>query len=173
VTWREGWPDVRLLKWILVRALLFKTFLRMLARQVYLKLTKFTRRSRGANNFFGKFAAGYDFLKHVSLYNWEVIQRSRFCLKQLAAENVQEVFVYGERDVTEALYSLTFEFPVKLNMLGEHYKMYSDLASHEFPIETSATRPEKVVIASLVNIEERAMRLREIGVNERRIIFLS
>jgi hypothetical protein len=81
--------------------------------------------------------------------------------------------VYGERDVTEALYSLTFEFPIKLNMLGEHYKMYSDLASHELPIETSATRPEKVVIASLVNIEERAMRLREIGVDETRIVFLN
>ncbi|HEV8725744.1 MAG TPA: hypothetical protein VGW77_34445 [Candidatus Binatia bacterium] len=165
---------MRLLKWVLVRALLIKTFLKTLARQVYLKLTKFTRRSRGAkNDFFGKFAAGYDFLKHVSLYNWEVIQRSRLCLKQLAAENVQEVFVYGERDVTEVLYSLTFEFPVKLNTLGEHYKIYSDLASHELPIETSASRPEKVVIASLVNIEERAMRLREIGVDERRIVFLS
>lgn len=164
---------MRLLKWVLVRALLIKTFLKTLARQLYLKLTKFTRRSRGANDFFGKFAAGYEFLKHVSLYNWEVIQRSRLCLKQLAAENVQEVFVYGERDVTEVLSILTFEFPVNLNLLGEHYKISSDLAAHELPIESSANRPEKVVIASLVNSEERALRLREIGVDEKRIIFLS
>jgi hypothetical protein len=163
---------MRFLKWVLVRALLIDTFVKTLARQIYLKLTKFTRRSSGANNLFDKFAAAYAFLTHVSLYNWEIIQRSRRCLRQLAAENVREVFVYGERDVAGVLYSLRFEFPVKLNMLGEHYKVHSDLASHELLLESSATRPEKVIIASLVNIEERVMRLRKIGVDERRIIFL-
>jgi len=107
------------------------------------------------------------------MYNWEVIQRSRLCLKQLAADNVQEVFVYGERDVTEVLYNLTFEIPIKLNMLGEHYKTSNDVASHELRIETGAARPLKVIIASLVNIEERTMRLCEMGVDNRRIVLLS
>ena len=164
---------MRFWKWVWVRALLTKTFLKTLARQLYLKLTKFTRRSSGAIDFFGKFAAGYDFVKSVSMYNWEVIQRSRFCLKQLAADNVQEVFVYGERDVTEVLYNLTFEIPIKVNMLGEHYKTSNDVASHELRIETGATRPRKVIIASLVNIEERTMRLCEMGVDNRRIVLLS
>jgi hypothetical protein len=164
---------MRLLKWVWVRALLTKTFLKTLARQLYLKVTKFTRRSGGANDFFGKFASGYDFLKHVTLYNWEVIRRSRICLEQLAAENVHEVFVYGERDIREMLYNLTFEIPVKVNILGDRYETSNDFASHELLIETSATGPQKVIIASLVNIEERAMRLRAMGVDEGRIVFLS
>jgi hypothetical protein len=108
----------------------------------------------------------------MSRYNLEVIRQSRRCLRRLVTENVQEVFVYGERDIVEVLQSLTYEFPVKLNILGEQYKISSELLAHEHLIETSTTRPEKVIIASLVNIEERAMRLRKIGVDERRIIFL-
>jgi hypothetical protein len=163
---------MRFLRWIVVRALLVRTFVKMLGRQLYLKLTKFNRRSRGTSELLSKFVVGYDFLKHVSVYNWEVVQRSRVCLKHLVAENVQEVFVYGERDVKEVLYNLTFEIPVRLNMLGEHYKSAGDLASHEHRIESSITRPEKVIIASLVNIEERAFRLREMGVDDRRIVLL-
>jgi hypothetical protein len=161
------------LKWILVRSLLVKTFLKTLARQLHLKLTKFTRRSGRPIDFFAKFAAGYDFLKHASSYNREVIRRSRLCLLQLAAANVREVFVYGDRDVLEVLCQLTLEIPVKVNILGEHYKTPADLAPQEVSIETSATRPLKVIIASLVNIEERTMHLRAIGVDPRRIILLS
>jgi len=71
------------------------------------------------------------------------------------------------------LYNLTFEIPVKVNILGDSYETSNDFASHELLIETSATGPQKVIIASLVNIEERAMRLRAMGVDEGRIVFLS
>lgn len=157
----------------IVSVLLFKTFIKTLARQLYLKLTKFTRRSSGPNAFFAKFAAASDFLKHMSRYNWEVIRRSRRCLEQLAAENVKEVFVYGERDVTEVLCNLAFEIPVKVITLGEYYKALTDLAPHEVPIEMGTVGREKIIIGSLVNIEERTRRLRKMGVDDKRIVLLT
>jgi hypothetical protein len=149
-----------------------KTFLKMLARQLRLKLTKFTRRSRGARGFYNKFRAGCGFLKDMSQYNWEVIHRSRRCLKQLAGDNVHEVFVYGERDVTEVLYGLTFEIPVKIKTIWKRYEPHGDLVGDPVPEEISATTREKVLVASLVNIEESVRRLRELGVDDARIVLL-
>jgi hypothetical protein len=161
------------LKCVLVRLLLTKTFLKTLARQLRLKLTKFTRRSSGPKAFLGKVTAAGDFLRFIVRYNWDVIRRSRRCLKRLAAENVEEVFVYGESDVTEVLCNLTIEIPVKVMRLGDYHKTLGDLAPQELPIEASVARRTKVIIASLVNVEERTRRLRELGVDEKRIVLLS
>jgi len=164
---------MRVLKRTLVSILLLETFVKTLARQLRLKLTKFTRRSGGPNAFCAKFAAAGDFLKHMSRYNWEIIRRSRRCLEQLAAENVKEVFVYGEPDVTEVLCKLTFEIPVKVTTLGEYYKALTDLAPYEVPIEMGTVGREKIIIGSLVNIEERTRRLRKMGVDDKRIVLLA
>ena len=105
----------------------------------------------------------------MSRYNREVIQRSRRCLERLAADNVQEVFIYGERDVTEVLYSLTLEIPVKINKIPEHFGPQGQWI---LSVEMGATDRKKVIIASLVNIEERTRRLRDMGVNDERIVLL-
>jgi hypothetical protein len=163
---------MRVLKRALVAALLLKTFIRTIARQLHLKLTKLVRRSSGPNAYFRKFAAATDFLINMARYNCEVIRRSRRCLKRLAVENVEEILVYGEQDVTEVLYNLTIEIPVRVRTLGEYYKTSTDLAPYELPIEASVARRTKVIIASLVNIEERSKLLRSMGVDDKRIVLL-
>jgi hypothetical protein len=152
-----------------VRALLIKTFAKTLAHQLLLKLTKFSRRSSKPSHSFDKLAKGYRFLMDMSRYNREVIQRSRRCLERLAADNVQEVFIYGERDVTEVLYNLTLEIPVKINKIPEHF---GSKGHWILSVEMGATDRKKVIIASLVNIEERTRRLRDMGVNDERIVLL-
>src|SRR5262245_23421175 len=108
---------MQLLKWGFVRALLFKTFVKMLARQLYLKLTKITRRSGDARNLLNKLVKGYYFVKFMSAYNIYAIRRCRECLKRLVKEDVQEVSIYGERDIAEVLYDLTFEIPVRIKTI--------------------------------------------------------
>jgi hypothetical protein len=164
---------MRAITYAYVRALLIKTFIKTFARQFYLKLTKLTRRSGGARAFGNKVAAGYDFLRDMSYYNWDVIRRSRRCLKQLAADNVHEVLVYGERDVTEVLYDLTFEIPVRVKALGEDYESRRNLGRSELPIEVDTAGREKIIVASLVNVEERVRRLRELRVDNERIVLLN
>jgi hypothetical protein len=160
------------MRYSLVSVLLSKTFLKTLSRQLYLKLTKFTRRSNGPKAFFSRLALAADFLKHMARYNWEVIRRSKRCLRNLAADNVQEVFVYGESDVKEVLYDLTFEIPMKIKTIGEDYKFHRNFGRAELPIEMYAASREKVIVASLVNIDERIKRLRAWGVKDERLVLL-
>jgi hypothetical protein len=47
------------------------------------------------------------------------------------------------------------------------------LAPHELSIEACVARPTKVIIASLVNIEERSKHLRSMGMDDKRIVLLS
>jgi hypothetical protein len=164
---------MRLLTQAFVRVLLLRTFSRTLGRQIYIKLGKFTRRSGGPKSFLRKVAAGYPFVRDMSRYNRDVLRRSRICLNQLVSEQVEEVFVYGERDVREALYNWTFEIPVKVKIIREYWENKEDISSESVPLEVGAARRDKIIVASLVNIEERTRRLRELGVESDRIVLLN
>jgi hypothetical protein len=152
--------------------LLFKIFIKTLAGQLYLKLTKFTRRSSGPKSFLRKFVAGYDFVKDMLAYNWGVIRRCRCCVKKLSAENVPAVLVYGEKDIIEVLSALSFEAPVKMRILRECYEFDKKLGGDLVPVEVSAGSPDKIIVASVVNVEGRTRRLRELGVDAERIVLL-
>ena len=149
------------------RISLTRTFIKTFARQLYLKLTKFTRRSSGPKSFWRKVVSGCGFVRDMSRYNRDVIRRSRLCLVRLANEEVREVWVYGEKDIKEVLYDWTFEIPIKVKMICD----YSD--NREDGLEVCAASRDKIIIASLVNIEERSRRIRELGVKDDRIIFLN
>jgi hypothetical protein len=147
--------------------------MKMLTWQLYLKLTKFTRRSTTPRAFGQKLVAGYSFLRDMSYYNLEVMQRSRRCLKLLAEENIEEVLVYGEGDVAEVLYELTFEIPVRVIRIRNLSENYCDSSRNAGPLEINSVDGRKIIIASLVNVEERMRRLRQLGVEERRVVLLS
>ena len=158
---------------VVVGVLLFRTFIKTLTRQLYLKLTKFTRRSTTPKAYGQKLAAGYSFLRDMFYYNLDVIRRSRRCLKLLAAENIKEVFVYGERDVTEVLYDLTFEIPVRMIRICNSPNDYQYSKRNTSSPEINSAGGKKIIIASLVNVEERTRRLREVGIEDRRLVLLS
>lgn len=159
-------------KRVFVRGLLFKGFGKALLRQLYIKLTKFTRRASGAKSLLPKFGAGYQFLKDMSAYNWEVIKRCRHCMKRLTAENVSAVLVYGEKDIVEVLSDLTIEAPVRMRILLERYEADEKCGGEAVSVEVGASSSEKIIVASLVNTQERIKRLRELGVDKERIILL-
>jgi hypothetical protein len=163
---------MRWFKFALVRALLLKTIVKTFARQLYLKLTKITRRSSGPKSFLGKFSAGYEFLRDMSEYNWGVIKRCRRCMKSLSSEGVP-VLVYGEKDIIDVLHDLSFETPVKMRILRERYEADKKFGRETVAVEMGAASREKILVASLINTEERIRRLRELGVDNERIVLLS
>lgn len=154
-----------------VRALLAKTFMKTLAHQIYLKLTKFTRRSSGPKSFFRKCIAGYEFLNDMSEYNRDVIKRCRHCVERLAAENLSAVLVYGEKDIVEFLRDLSLQNSVRMKLLHDRYEP-EKLGREMVPVETGISGGEKIIVASLVNTQERIRRLIQLGVDNDRIILL-
>jgi len=157
----------------LVGILLCKSLIKTLAWQLYLKLTKFSRRPSGPKSLLRRFATGYKFVRDISDYNLDVIKHCRRCMKSLLAESVPAVLVYGEKDIIAVLHDLSFEAPVKIRILRECYEDDKQFGWETVPVEMSASRSEKIIVASLINTEERIRRLRELGVDNERIVLLS
>lgn len=157
---------------MLAQALLFGTFVKMLGRQLHLKLTKFTRRSRGTRDYLSKIIKGYEFLMFMSRYNVDAIRRSRHCLRNLASQNINEVSVYGMKDLAEVLYDLTFEIPITINAIYTDYDQERFLGFDPVPVGEIGKSSGKVIIASLVTVEEKIERLLSLGVTSDRIVLL-
>jgi len=99
-------------------------------------------------------------------------ERSRECLNTLAAGENSEVSFYGTDEFAEILYALTLHAPVALK------NIYDDINGKKFhafkvlPIETCRSTREKVIITSLVGLEDKMRRLKTFGVSADRIIIL-
>ncbi len=156
----------------LVGFLLFKTFVKMLIKQFYLKVTKFSRQTRSVKDTRTKIGKIYDFLKNMSQYNIYVIERSRHCLDRLASQRIKEVTVYGADDIAEVLYDLTFDAQIKINAIYDDFKTKKFLGFDILPTEACNGRKEKVIVASLVGIEEKIEKLRKLGIEKERIVVL-
>jgi hypothetical protein len=139
---------------------------------MYLKLTKFRRRSHNSGERLGKIAKGFEFVHYMAKHDFHAIRRARDCLQELAGENVREVSLYGTGDIAEVLYDLTFEFPVKIKAV------YGDSIKDRFfgykiyPTQASAGGEEKLIIASLVALDDKVQRLQELGVPPPRIVLI-
>jgi hypothetical protein len=145
----------------------------MLGRQLYLKLTKFTRRSRGTKGLLSKVAKGFDFVRYMSAFNIDAIRRSRNCLERLAAQQVRDVALYGAGDIAQLLYDLTFEIPVKINIIYDDFDNKRISGFRVVPVAESAKSHEKVIIASFAAVDDKLERLRKLGIDRDRIVLLN
>src|ERR1044071_7217213 len=155
-----------------VRLFLFATFFKMLARQLYIKLMKCTRRSSGPKSLMRKLAAGYGFIKDMWMYDRHIIRRCRICLERLVTDNEREVFAYGERDVRDVLSEWTLELPIKVKVIRDYWENEEERLRNFVSLKIGAASRDKIVIASLVNVAERTRQLKELGVDQGRIILL-
>jgi hypothetical protein len=166
------WGRSYFLRHPVVGLLLFKTFLKMLARQFYMKVTQFSRQSKTIKDLWGKVYKAYGFLKNMSQYNLYTIERSRRCLNELSSQHIREVAVYGAGDIAEVLYDLTFEVPLRIIAIYDDVEKKRFLRFNVLPIEAMNGGRAKVIIASLVGVEEKVERLRRLGVDRERIVVL-
>jgi hypothetical protein len=167
---------------------LFKTFLKLLMKQAWAKAaqlrtkavavsdrpmeTKSTTQPRAAKETVLKLAKVYQFARRIFEFHIYATEQSRQCLEALAAQGDQEVSFYGTGDVAEIFYDLTFEVPLKIK------NIYDDLDGESFhgfrvlPIENCDSNGEKLIITSLVGIDDKVRRLKTLGVSPERIVVL-
>jgi hypothetical protein len=167
---------------------LFKTFLRMAVNQMKAKAIQLrtkpanltgdpvradlTAQSNSTKETAFKSSRIYRFARRMLESHLYVVQRSKECLKALVAEGEREVSFYGTGDAAEILYNLSFDVPVKIK------NVYDDVDSHNFhgfktlPIERCDSGGEKLIVTSLMGIEDRVKRLKALGVSPDRIIVL-
>lgn len=165
---------------------LFRTFLKLIINQAWAKVAplranavelsdpamemKSTTQPRAATVF--KLAKVYQFSRRIFEFYLYAIEQSRQCLEALAAQGEMEVSFYGTDDVAEILYNLTFEVPVKIK------NVYDDLDGKSFHsfrvllIQKCNSDREKLIITSLVGIENKVKRLKTLGVSRDRIVVL-
>ena len=153
----------------IARVLLLKTTLKLLKRQVWIKLTKFSRTASGYRDHYHRVGKMYRFIRNMSEDNVALIRKCRQCFEGLAAQSVQSVGVYGSDEVAEILYDLTFEQPIQIEAV------YDDIPGRRFrgrpvqPIERCCPGSGQIVIASLGNVEEKVALLVKLGVTRERI----
>jgi hypothetical protein len=112
------------------------------------------------------------FVRRILESHLYVIRCSKRCLQSLAAYGETEISLYGSGDIAEVVYSLTFEESIKIK------NVYDDCRASKFhglailPIEECNSSEEKLMITSLVEIENQVRRLKSLGVPPERILVL-
>jgi hypothetical protein len=179
------WHELLSCRRPIVRLRLCQTFSRLFAKQAREKISSLcanagkasdaaepaTQPSAAAANG-SNLVRVYQFGKRMLEFCLYATQRSRECLNVLAAQGDHEVSFYGTDGIAEILYDLTFEMPVTVK------NIYDDSIRKRFhgfkvlPIEASRTAKEKLIITSLVGVEEKVRRLKTIGVSPERIVVL-
>jgi hypothetical protein len=151
---------------------LFATFVKMLAKQFWIKVTKVPRQVKSPKVALQKVVNAYSFLKTASQHNRYIIQQSRQVLCELAAQGTREVSLYGTGDIAEILYGLTSDLPVKIRSIYSDFGGRNFLGFNVLPIDTGAKQEEKIIIAAMAGLEEKIERLRELGIERERIVLL-
>ena len=156
---------------LVVQILLFRILVQMLARQLYLKFTKFTRRTREPKDFLRKIVRGYGFFMDMVRYNLEVVRRSRYCLDKLAEQGVREAAIYGERPILEVLCQMASAGPVKIKRIDPETE--TRRPTYDVKSADHITKCDKaVIVASLIDIDRKKERLLKMGVEEERMVVL-
>src|SRR6188768_4462038 len=86
-----------------IPALLAAAFIMMLSGQLWMKVTKLSRTSRGLRDASGRISKTLAFVTSMCRYDLEVIRRCRRCMVRLASARIREVALFGAGDVARVL----------------------------------------------------------------------
>ncbi|MDR4498213.1 MAG: glycosyltransferase family 2 protein [Candidatus Scalindua sp.] len=148
------------------------TSLKMLIKQFHMKATTFSRQPKSLKDILRKVCKIYDFLRNMNKYNTYVIERCRCCLQEMTSKDVKEFAAYGTKDVVGILYKLTLSAPIKINLVFDKLEGRSFFGLNVMPIEAVKDYKGKIVVATLVGVDEIVQLLKSMGVDENRIILL-
>lgn len=154
------------------KALLARTLVKIIARQLWLKLFKVPREVATAGVALRKAGRANSFLKVLLDYDRRVVEQSRKALDELSARGVRRFSVYGAGGTAEILYALTLACPAKIGAVYDDAGEGRCLGLDVLAPEACARGGEIVVIASLYGIEEKSARLMGLGVARERIVTL-
>lgn len=148
------------------------TFAKMLKRQFFMKVTKFSRQPTSIEDGVGKVARAYDFFRNMAAYNNYAVERCSLCIKELSSQNVSEVAVCGTGDIAEILYKLTQRSPVRINAVYGFSEGKRFFDHRVIAVDDIRDYRGKVVVAALASGEEMAEILKGRGIASERIVLL-
>lgn len=144
----------------------------MVAKQLWIKLTKVPRKIDSPKDVLIKAVNAYFFVYNSYRRNADIAERCQRLLAKLTAQGTTNISLYGTGDIAELLCKLSTDSSVKIR------SVYDDFPDQEFrgfsvrPIREWAMCSDLIVIADVVGIEEKSQRLRRIGVDPEKIVNL-
>lgn len=166
----------RKIRKLMLRLRLKFTLFYILIKQFFIKASV---PSRGRFRFINKkgglrerLISIYHLLKELWEFDNKAVGRCRRCLTNLALQGIKEVDINVAGDMARILYVLSAEIPVKIRAFYDDGPQRSFLGFKVNSPETLDGQGGKIIVASLVNREGRIKRLKQVGVEEERIVTL-
>jgi len=100
------------------------------------------------------------------------VRKCHECLKRLALHGVEEVVVYGANDIAKVIYILSWRMPVKVRDVYDDAGTRKLLRFKVLPVEALNGYKGRIIIGSLVDVEDRVKKLKEMGIDEERLVIL-
>jgi len=155
---------------------LFTVLPGMIIKQFYIKASV---PSKGRLRFvkkpgrlFERFSSIYLLLIKLWKYNKHLIRLCWQCIERLCEVGIREVVVFGSGDIARILYILSQPVALKIEAFSDDNKRKTFLGFRLISPEKLNGSKEKIIIASIVNVKERIKRLKEVGIDEERIVTL-
>lgn len=157
---------------VMVKVTLFKTLVKMVAKQFWIKLTRVPRQIKTPRVALQKAINAYYFVRNIYQHNLYIVQQSRQILLDLAEQGAKEVSLYGTGDIAAILCRLTADVPLKIQSVYDDFGDKVFLGFDVQPVTECVKNTGKIIIAAMVGIDEKIERLMKLGVDRERIVTL-
>ena len=147
-------------------------FIKMLIKQLHIKVTKFSRQPKSVKEILKKVYRTYDFIKNMGHYNAYVLERCSSCLEKLKLDNIKEFAIYGTGDEADVLYKLASNSSAKIEAVYDDFGEGKFFIFDIMPVEEIKNYRGKIIITALLNTERRVELLKSMGIEDERILLL-
>ena len=114
----------------------------------------------------------YLLLTDMNNYNDYVLKRCKDCLKELAANSINEIAIYGTSDVAGILHNLALHSQVQIKAVYDNFGGKKYFGLDVMSAELIKNYPGKVIVADLFEAEDKMEMLKRMGVKDEKIIIL-
>jgi hypothetical protein len=146
------------------------TLLKVLLSQPFKRIPKLLKRPEPIKEIWREVRKNYLFLTDMNKYNAHAMERCKNCLKKLASNGITEIALYGTGDVTGMFYHLALSSPVRIRAIYDHLGGNKCLGLDVMPVESIKHYSGKIVLTTLIGVENEVEELRGMGVKVGNII---
>ncbi len=148
------------------------TLLKVLLRQIFKRIPELLKRPESVKEIWREVYKNYLFLTNMNKYNAYAMEWCKNCLKTLASNGITEIALYGTGDVAGMFYHLALSSPVRIRAIYDHLGGNKCLGLDVMPVESIKHYSGKIVITTLIGVENEVEELRGMGVKDEQVIIL-
>jgi hypothetical protein len=144
-------------------------FLKVFCRYFLMKVRRFSRRAR-LRDLLGKALKAFTFARDTAGYVADMIARVRACVEDLSARGVGEVAVYGRGAVVDIVDALKPRHGLRVRVLADI--LPERPPDGMLPVEAAPFLACPIIIGTVLESNDRVVRLMNLGVPRDRILVL-